>query len=225
LHARRCTLRRMLFTLVSFLSIGTVGQEGRGVRPRGQRATTGLWRQGDQALRVASSQELLVRASGRCHLRSANATEHRSLDSGWRRSCTASGPQLHCSLGSTGQSSTPPHYSLDPVHGPGVGPGLWPQFLPPTCSRRECSVGTGFFPLRGVFAAFSRPLLVSSFSLCDLLLFVIKRIVHLNLLPKTLLAQGRKWWVAVGAGVEAAASQRGGRSSRASLSQSQGPIT
>ena len=45
--------------------------------------------------------------------------------------------------------------------------------------RRACSVGPGFFPLRGVFAAFSRPLLVSSFSLCDLRLFVIERIVSL----------------------------------------------
>ena len=87
---------------------------------------------------------------------------------GWRRSCTASGPQLHGSLGSTGQRPTPPHYSLDPVHGPGVGLGLWPQFPPPTCSRRACSVGTGFFPSRGFFAVFSLPLLVSSFSLCDL---------------------------------------------------------
>ena len=74
-----------------------------------------------------------------------------ALDSGWRRSCTASGPQLHGLLGSTGQRPTPPHYSLDPVHGPGVGLGLWPQFPLPTCSRRACSVGAGFFSSRGVF--------------------------------------------------------------------------
>jgi hypothetical protein len=76
---------------------------------------------------------------------SANAAEQHSLDSGWRRSCTASGPQPHSSLGSTGQRPTPPHYSHDLVHGPGVGPGLSPQLLPPTCSRRVCSVGMGSF--------------------------------------------------------------------------------
>ena len=63
-----------------------------------------------------------------------------------RRSCTASsGPQLHGSLGSTGQRPTLPHYSLDPVHGPGVGLRLRPQLLPPACPRRACSVGLGFF--------------------------------------------------------------------------------
>jgi len=31
------------------------------------------------------------------------------------------------------------------VHGPSVWPGLWPQLLPPTCSRRVCSVGMGPF--------------------------------------------------------------------------------
>jgi hypothetical protein len=40
---------------------------------------------------------------------SANAAEQRSLDSGWRRSCAAAGPQLHGSLGSTGQRPMPPH--------------------------------------------------------------------------------------------------------------------
>jgi len=158
---------------------------------------------------------------------SANAAEQRSLDSGWRRSCTASGPPLHGSLGSTGQRPTPPHYSLDPVHGPGVGLGLWPQFLLPTCSRRACSVGPGFFPLRGVFAAFSRPLLDSCFSLCDLRLFIIKRIVspelhfHIPLrrvssTPRgprhtTALARGAECWRALGLGRSRCAGQgRGG---------------
>jgi hypothetical protein len=76
---------------------------------------------------------------------SANAAERHLLDSGWRRSCAASGPQLHGSLRRTGQRHTPPHYSLDLVHGPGVGPGLWPRLLPPTCLRRVCSVGMGLF--------------------------------------------------------------------------------
>jgi hypothetical protein len=46
--------------------------------------------------------------------------------------CTASGPQLHGSLGSTGLRPMPPHYYRDLAHGPGVGSGLLPQLPPPT---------------------------------------------------------------------------------------------
>ena len=35
----------------------------------------------------------------------------------WRLSCTASGPQLHGSLGSTGLRPMPPHCSRDLEHG------------------------------------------------------------------------------------------------------------
>jgi hypothetical protein len=49
--------------------------------------------------------------------------------------CTASGHQLHSSLGSTGQRLTPPPYSLDLMHGPVVWPGLW---------RVWCGHGTFF---------------------------------------------------------------------------------
>jgi hypothetical protein len=57
-------------------------------------------------------------------------TAQRSLDSGWTLSCTASGPQLHGSLRSTGLRPMPPHYSRDLEHGPGAGSGLLPR-LPP----------------------------------------------------------------------------------------------
>jgi hypothetical protein len=66
-----------------------------------------------------------------------------SFDSGWRLSCTASGPQLHGSLGSTGLRPMPPHCSRDLGHGPGVGLGLSPRLPPPTCSRPVSGVSLG----------------------------------------------------------------------------------
>jgi hypothetical protein len=97
--------------------------------------------------------------------------------SGLRLSCTASGPQLHGSRGSTGLHPMPPHYSRDPAHGPGVGSGLWPRLPPPTCSRPVSGVGLGPFLFCGLLAAVSRPLLAYCFSLCDLRPFVITRML------------------------------------------------
>jgi hypothetical protein len=56
---------------------------------------------------------------------------------------TASGPQLHGSMGSTGLRPMPPHYYRDFAHGPGVGLGLLPRLPPPTCSRPVSGVGLG----------------------------------------------------------------------------------
>jgi len=115
----------------------------------------------------------------RASTRSSASTASQSSDTPWAPTTTANdgGAAVQPSLGSTGQRH--PHYSLEPVHGPGVGLGLWPQFLPPTCPRRACSVGLGFFRYVAFLAAFSRPLLVPCFSLCDLRLFVIRGIVFL----------------------------------------------
>jgi len=85
---------------------------------------------------------------------SANAAELRSLDFGWRRSCTASGPPLRGSLGSTGQRPTLPPSSLDPVHGPGVELRLRPWLLPPACPRRACRVGFGLLCLEAFLPRF-----------------------------------------------------------------------
>ena len=79
---------------------------------------------------------------------SASAAAQRSLGSGWTLSCTASGPQLHGSLGSTGLRPMPPYYSRDLEHGPGVGLGLLPWLLPPTCSRPVSGLGLGLFVMR-----------------------------------------------------------------------------
>jgi len=108
-----------------------------------------------------------------------------SHDFRWRRSCTASGPQLHGSLGSTGRRPTLPHYSLDPVHGPDAGLRLRPQLLPPACPRRACSVGLGLFRSVALLPRLSWPRLVPSFSLCDFRLFVNKRIVSPYYSPYT----------------------------------------
>jgi hypothetical protein len=67
---------------------------------------------------------------------SANAAELRSLDFGWRRSCTASGPPLRGSLGSTGQLR------------------LRPWLLPPACPRRACRVGFGLLCLEAFLPRF-----------------------------------------------------------------------
>ena len=98
-----------------------------------------------------------------------------------RRSCTASsGPQLHGSLGSTGQRPTLPHSSLDPVHGPGVGLRLRPPLLPPACPRRACSVGFGLLCLVAFLPRFFlAPVARLFFRSAIFRLFVIKRIVSL----------------------------------------------
>jgi hypothetical protein len=70
---------------------------------------------------------------------------------------------LHGSLGSTGLSSMPPHYSRELEHGPGAGSGHLPRFPPPTCSR----------PVSGV----RLELFSYCFSLCDLRLFVNKKML------------------------------------------------
>ena len=98
-----------------------------------------------------------------------------SLDSGWELSCTASGPHLQGSLGSTGPRPMPPHYSRDLGPGPVVGSGLLPRFPPPACSRPVRGVDLGL-----LFAFFSRGLPAPALhcsSLCALRLFVSKRMV------------------------------------------------
>ena len=122
-------------------------------------------------LRFPTPQDGRRRAARRRELPSAAA--QRFLDSGWKPSCTASGPQLHGSLGSTGLRPMPPHYSRDLEHGPGAGSGLLPRLPPPTCSRAVSGVGLGlllcgFFTL---FTAVSRPQLQTVFrsAICDCL--------------------------------------------------------
>ena len=86
----------------------------------------------------------------------------------WGLSCTASGPQLHGSLGSTGLRPMPPHYSRDLEHGPGAGSGGLPRLPPPTCSRPVSGVGLELF-VCGFLPAVSRALLshCSCFAICD----------------------------------------------------------
>ena len=111
---------------------------------------------------------------------SASSAALLSLDSGWRPSCTASGPQLHGSLGSTGLRPMPPHYSRDFGHGPGAGSGLLPRLPPPTCSRPVSGVSLGLL-LLVFFTAVSRPLLAHCFSLCDLRLLAVNGCLSLNI--------------------------------------------
>jgi hypothetical protein len=86
-------------------------------------------------------------------------------DSGWKLSCTASGPQLHGPQRSTGLRPIPPHYSRDLALGPGAGSGLLPR-LRGRCPRGHrprarvpLVVWAWDFLLCGVLTAVSRPLL------------------------------------------------------------------
>ena len=72
--------------------------------------------------------------------------------------------------------SFPPHFSRDLEHGPGAGSGILPRLPPPTCSRPVSGVGLGLLSC-GFLAAVSRPLLSVYFSLCDLRVFVNKRML------------------------------------------------
>jgi hypothetical protein len=64
----------------------------------------------------------------------------------WELSCTASGPQLQGSLGSTGLRPMPPHYySRDLGHGHGAGSGGLPRLPPHACSLPVSGVGLGLF--------------------------------------------------------------------------------
>jgi hypothetical protein len=80
----------------------------------------------------------------------------------------------------------PPHYYRDLAHGSGVGSGLLPRLPPPACSRPVSGVGLGLFLFCGLLAVVSRPLLAHRFSLCDLQLLVIKRILVSRFSPPSL---------------------------------------
>ena len=67
---------------------------------------------------------------------------------GWRLSCTASGPQLHGSLGSTGLRPMTLQYSQDLEHGPGAGSRLLPWLPLLICSLPVSGVGLGLFVMR-----------------------------------------------------------------------------
>jgi len=90
---------------------------------------------------VANSMRSPLTPEQLCQRRGAAAL--RFLDSGWKLSCTTSGPQLKGSLGSTGLRPMPPDCSQDLGHGPGAGSGLLPRLPPPTCSRPDSGVGLG----------------------------------------------------------------------------------
>jgi hypothetical protein len=92
------------------------------------------------------------------------------LEVRWPITCTrlfdtASGPQLHGSLGSTGLRHMPPHYSLDLEHGPGAGSGLLPRLPTPACSRPVTGVGLGLFVVRVLYRGLPAPALPLFFAL------------------------------------------------------------
>jgi hypothetical protein len=115
----------------------------------------------------------------------------RPLDSGWRPSCTVSGPQLHSSLGSTGLRPMLPRYYRDLAHGPGVGSGQKPRLPPPTCLRPISGVGgPGTFLFCGSLAVVSRPVLAHCFrsAICDCLSIngcFSRYLIHTHTLPCT----------------------------------------
>jgi hypothetical protein len=112
----------------------------------------------------------------------AIAAAQRSLDSGWRLSRTASGPQLHGLLGSTVLRPMPPHYSRDLGHGPGAGSGHLPRLPSPTCSRLASGVGLGRFCMGFFHCGLPAPAL-PLFSLCALRLFITKQMFLFLVLP------------------------------------------
>jgi len=63
---------------------------------------------------------------------------------------------------------------LDLEHGPGAGSGFLPRLPPPTCSRPFSVVGLGLLVMRVLCRSLPVPAL-NCFSLCDLRLFVSKR--------------------------------------------------